>query len=179
MPGANWASRIGWWPLEFLQFTPLLVFVYTGRLGLSLEDRFLFGAGAAILVVALLVVSRVRLNPLLVGVHAWLLLEAFSFVVYIPLLAGILQGLRESTLFLAITAVGAIYVLRSRSLLNATDDGAGAARTASYFLLGLAGLGVVAAFVFRGDEFKAAVIPAIVLFGAQAIADAVARRSAK
>ena len=148
------------------------------RLGFDDEERFLAGAGAALLVVALLVALRVRMNPLLVGVQTWLLVEALAFIVYIPVLIDVLKDLRESSFFLVIIVVGGIYVARSRSLLNVEDVDAGTARRASFVLLGLAVLAFLFSIALRGDEVIAGVIPSVVLFVAQTVADARARRAA-
>ena len=155
-----------------------MVFVNAGRLGFEYEERFLVGAGAALVAVALLVALRVRMNPLLVGVQVWLLIEASSFVVYIPLLVDALKALRESAFFLVIIVVGSIYVSRSKSLLSVDGVEAGAARRASLVLLGLAGLAFLFSLALRGDEVIAGVIPSVVLFVAQTILSARAKRAA-
>jgi len=163
---------------QFLQFLPLIVFLNMRRLGFDYEERFLAGAGAALVVVALLVALRVRMNPLLVGVQAWLLIEAFAFLVHFPLLVDVLIGLRESSFFLVIVVVGGIYVARSKSLLNVDDVDAGTARRPSLVLLGLAVLAFLFSIALRGDEVIAGVIPSVVLFVAQSVAGARARRAA-
>ena len=66
-PARTRPARFGRWPSELFQFVPLIVFVNMRRLGFDYEERFLAGAGAALLVVALLIALRVRMNPLLVG----------------------------------------------------------------------------------------------------------------
>lgn len=148
------------------------------RLGFEYEERFLVAAGAALVVVALLVALRVRMNPLLVGVQVWLLIEASAFLVDFPLLVDVLVALRESSFFLVIIVVGGIYVARSKSLLNVDGVRAGAARRASFALLGLAGLAFLFSIPLRGDEVVAGVIPSVVLFVAQGIVSARARRAA-
>ena len=148
------------------------------RLGFEYEERFLVGAGAALVVLALLCALRVRMNPLLVGVQTWLLIEASAFLVSFPLLVDVLIGLRESSLFLVIIVVGGIYVARSKSLLNVDDVEEGVARRASLALLGLAGLAFVFSIALRGDEVIAGVIPSVVLFVAQSIVSARVRRAA-
>lgn len=163
--------------MELIQFLPLIVFLNMRRLGFDYEERFLAGAGAALVVVALLVALRVRMNPLLVGVQAWLLIEAFAFLVHVPRLVDILVGLRESSLFLVIIVVAAIYAVRSRSLLNVDDVDSGTARRASFVLLGLAVLAFLFSVALRGDEVIAGVIPSVVLFVAQSVAGARARRA--
>ena len=177
-PAVNRAARLGRWPSELIQFIPLIVFVNAGRFGFDFEERFLAGAGAALVAVALLVALRVRMNPLLVGVQVWLLIEASSFVVYIPPLVDALKALRESSLFLVIIVVGSINVSRSKSLLSVDGVEAGAARRASLVLLGLAGLAFLFSLALRGDEVIAGVIPSVVLFVVQAILSARARRAA-
>ena len=172
------AVRLGRWPVDLIQFLPLIVFLNMRRLGFDYEERFLAGAGAALLVVALLVALRVRMNPLLVGVQAWLLIEAFAFLVHFPLLADLLIDLRESSFFLVIIVVGSIYVARSRSLLNVEDVDAETARRASFVLLGLAVLAFLFSIALRGEEVIAGVIPSVVLFVAQTVAGARARRTA-
>ena len=67
---------------------------------------------------------------------------------------------------------------RSKSLLSVEDVDARAARRASFALLGLAGLAFVFSFAMRGDEVIAGVIPSVVLFVAQTVAGARARRAA-
>ena len=148
------------------------------RLGFDYEERFLAGAGAALVVVALLVALRVRMNPLLVGVQAWLLIEAFAFLAHFPLLVDALIGLRESSFFLVIIVVEGIYVARSKSLLSVDGVDAGPARRASLVLLGLAALAFLFSIAVRGDEVIAGVIPSVVLFVAQSVAGARARRAA-
>ena len=86
---------------------------------------------AALVVVALLIALRVRMNPLLVGVQTWLVIEAFAFVAHFPLLVDVLTALRESSFFLVIIVVAVIYLSRSKSLLSVDDVEPGAARRAS------------------------------------------------
>lgn len=174
----NPTARLGRWPVDLIQFLPLIVFLNMRRLGFDYEERFLAGAGAALVVVALLVALRVRMNPLLVGVQAWLLIDALAFLVHFPLLVDVLLGLRESFFFLVIIVVGSIYVARSGSLLNVEDVDAGTARRASFALLALAVLAFLFSIALRGNEVIAGVIPSVVLFVAQTIAGARARRAA-
>ena len=173
----NRAARAGGWQWTLLQFLPLTVFLNMRRLGFDYEERFLAGAGAALVVVALLVALRVRMNPLLVGVQAWLLIEAFAFLVHFPRFVDVLVGLRESSFFLVIVVVGGIYVARSKSLLSVDDVEAGVARRASLALLGLACFACLFSIALRGDEVIAGVIPSVVLFVAQGIVSARARRA--
>ena len=149
------------------------------RLGFDYEERFLAGAGAALLVVALLTALRVRMNPLLVGVQVWLVIEAGAFVVHFPLLADVLIALQESAFFLVVIVVAAIYLSRSKSLLSVNEVEPGAARRASLLLLALAGLAFLASLPLRGDEVLAGVIPSVVLFTAQTVAGVRARRAAR
>ena len=178
-PVVNRTAWLGRWPVELIQFLPLLVFLNMRRLGFDYEERFLAGAGAALVVVALLAALRLRMNPLLVGVQAWLLIEAFAFLVYFPFLVDALIGLRESSFFLVIVVVGGIYVARSKSLLSAEDVDAGTARRASFALLALAGLAFLFSIVLRGDEVIAGVIPSVILFAVQSVVSARARRAAR
>ena len=83
-----------------------MAFLNMRRLGFDYEERFFVGAGAALVVVVVLVALRVRMNPLLVGVQVWLLIEAFAFIVHVPLLIDLLGDLRESSFFLVIVVVG-------------------------------------------------------------------------
>ena len=175
-PAPTRPARLGRWPSELFQLVPLIVFVNMRRLGFDYEERFLAGAGAALIVVALLIALRVRMNPLLVGVQAWLVIEAGAFVVHFPLLADVLIALEESAFFLVIVVVAAIYLSRSKSLLSVDDVEPEAARRASLALLGLAFL---ASLPLRGDEVLAGVIPSMVLFAAQTVAGVRARRAAR
>ena len=177
-PMVNRAVRRGRWLWGLIQFLPLIVFVNMRRLGFGYEERFLVSAGAALVVVAMLVALRVRMNPLLVGVQVWLVIEAFAFVVDFPLLADVLVALRESAFFLVIVVVAAIYVARSKSLLSVDDVEPQTARRASLALLGLAGLAFLVSLPLRGDEVVAGVIPSVVLFVAQTVATTRARRAA-
>ena len=145
-------TRRGRWIWGLFQFLPLLVFANMGRLGFDYEERFLAGAGAALVVVAVLAAARVRMNPLLVGVQVWLLIEALAFIVHYPLLVDVLKGLQESSLFLVIIVVTGIYAWRSKSLLSVDDIEPESARRGSLVLLGLAGLAFLFSLPFRGDE---------------------------
>ena len=173
----NRAARAGGWQWTLLQFLPLIVFVNMGRLGYEYEERFLVAAGAALVVVALLAAFRVRMNPLLVGVQVWLLIEASAFLVHFPVLVDVLVALRESSFFLVIIVVGAIYLARSKSLLSVDDVEAGVALRASLALLGLAGLALLFSIPLRGNEVIAGVIPSVVLFVVQSIVSAWAQRT--
>ena len=172
-------TRRGRWIWGLFQFLPLLVFANMGRLGFDYEERFLAGAGAALVVVAVLAAARVRMNPLLVGVQVWLLIEALAFIVHYPLLVDVLKGLQESSLFLVIIVVTGIYAWRSKSLLSVDDIEPDSARRGSLVLLGLAGLAFLFSLPFRGDEVVAGVIPSIVLFAGQAVAGARAKRATR
>ena len=174
----NRAARAGGWQWTLLQFLPLIVFANMRRLGFEYEERFLVAAGAALVVLALLAALRVRMNPLLVGVQIWLLIEATAFVVEFPLLVDALVALRESSIFVVIIVVGGIYVARSRSLLSVDDVEEGVARRASLALLALAGVAFLFSLALRGDEVMAGVLPSVVLFVAQSIVSARARRAA-
>jgi len=158
-------SRVGRSVLGFAEFLPLLAFVYAGRFEADYPERFVWGAGTALVVVPALLLLHRRLNPLLVAVAIWLCFEAFAILLPITLLGEALGVLQEAGFFLAILAVGAGYVLAGRGLF-AVVDGA-RARRASFVLLALAGGGLVWALVFRGNEAVAAVLPATVLFVAQ------------
>ena len=61
-PARTRPARFGRWPSELFQLAPLIVFVNMRRLGFDYEERFLAGAGAALLVVALLIALRVPLT---------------------------------------------------------------------------------------------------------------------
>ena len=150
-PARTRPIRLGRWPSELIQFAPLIVFVNMRRLGFDHEERFLAGAGAAVIVVALLIALRVRMNPLLVGVQTWLVIEAFAFVVHFPLLADVLIALRESSFFLVIIVVAGVYLSQSKSLLSVDDVEPEAARRASLALLALAGLAFLVSLPLRGD----------------------------
>ncbi len=160
-------TSFAWGLFEFL---PLLIFVYLGRFGSDFSERFLWGGGAAIVVLLSLAVAQRRLNPLVVAANLWLILEGFAFVVYIPALANTLLWLRETAFFLVIVIVGAPFTFLSKSgLFRSASQDLESVRRYSLLLLGVAAAGAVWAFVNRGDKFVAASLPAIVLFVLQAI----------
>ena len=179
MPVTIRGARRGGWLWSLFEFLPLIVFSNASRLDFELEERFLAGAGTVLVVVAVAAARRTRMNPLLVGVHAWFLLVALSFLVYVPFLVETLKTLQEASLFLAIIVAGGIRVLRSKSLLTAGATDFQSYRRDSLLLLGLAGAAFVFALAVRGNELTAGVIPSVILFAAQAFASARARRAAR
>ena len=156
--------------LTALEFLPLSVFAYAGRMGADLADRFVWGAGMAVIVVPILFLAGHRLNPILVAVNGWLCVEAFAFLVHIaPLTAG-LVALAESAYFLSIALVGAVYMLVSpRGMLTVEHGDRRRVRLLSAGLLALTVCAFAWSIFFRGDEMVAAVYPAIALFLAQAV----------
>lgn len=152
----------------FAEFLPLLAFVYAGRFEAELSERFFWGAGAVIAIVPILAFFRVRLNPLLVAVNIWLCIEAFAFLVYIPVLATVLQALRESAFFLAIIVFGTGYTVFSKQgMLTVGHADRRQVLTCSIALLALSLGGLAVSVAFRGNELLAATLPATVLFLAQ------------
>lgn len=156
-----------------VEFLPLMAFVYAGRFDAELAARFYWGAGSLVIVVPVLFLLRRRPNPLLVAVNTWLCFMAFSFLVHIPALVRVLETLRESSFFLAILVIGAGYTFVSdRGLLTADHGDRKQVRGYSLVLIGLALGGLACSAAFRGNEFYAAVLPAMLLFLVQSLLNA-------
>lgn len=154
--------------LGIAEFAPLIAFVYAGRLDADIAQRFYWGAALVLVVVPALALFRYRPNPLLVAVDVWLCVEAFAFLVYIPWLAQTLALMQESAFFVTILLVGIGYTAFSkRKLLTVAHADRRRVTAYSLVLLALAGAGLAASLVFRGDELLAAVVPATGLFIAQ------------
>ena len=153
-----------------LEFLPLSVFAYAGRMGTDLADRFIWGAGTAVVVVPILLLAGRRLNPILVAVNGWLCVEAFAFLVPVALLTAVLAALAESAYFLSIALVGTVYTLVSpRGMLTVEHGNRRRVRLLSAGLLALTVCAFAWSIFFRGDEMVAAVYPAMGLFLAQAV----------
>ncbi len=169
-------TRLGGMLLGTAEFLPLIVFMYAGRMGGDISQRFYWGAGVALVVVLLLAVLRSRPNPLLVAVNLWLCLEALVFLVDAPLLTAAQRALAEAAFFVAILLVGAGYAAFSKQgLLTFVHDDARQVRICSLVLLALAGGGLACAFAFRGNETFAAVLPATAIFITQMLMGAYLR----
>ncbi len=170
-------SRVARLALGLIEFLPLLVFSYAGRLGAEIAERFYWGAAAVFPVVLALLILRIRPNPLSVAANIWLCVEALGIRVYIPVLAEALIYLQESAFFVAIMAVGAAATAFSKSgMFRLLPEDSEAARRLvriySLALLALAMIGFAWSRAFQGDETVAAVFPAILLFLAQMVLDA-------
>lgn len=169
-------TRLGGILLGTAEFLPLIVFMYAGRMGGDISQRFYWGAGVALAVVPLLAFYRWRPNPLLVAVNLWLCVEALVFLVDVPLLTAAQRALAEAAFFVAIILVGAGYIAFSeQGLLTSAHEDARQVRICSLILLALAGVGLVCAFAFRGDETFAAVLPATFVFITQMLMGAYLR----
>ena len=154
--------------LGVLEFLPLMAFVYSGRVGADIAERFFWGAAMVAVVAPILLLFRRKPNPLLVAVAIWLCIEAFAFLVYIAPLANALFALQETAFFVAMMAVGVIYTAFSQSGLLTVDHGdRRRVRGYSVALLGLVGIGLACSVVFRGQEVLSAALPATAVFIAQ------------
>ena len=161
-------ARTGRLVLGVAEFSPLLLFVYAGRAGAGLSERFFWAAGLALAVTLLLAALRRRPNPLLVAANVWLCIEALVFLVHIPVLAEALRSLRESAYFITTILIGAGYAAFSRrGLLTVASDDRRQVRSYSFVLLVLIVGGLGCPVAFRGDEVLAASLPASVIFLAQ------------
>ncbi len=166
-------TKLARWALGFAEFVPLMAFAYAGRFGAEIAERFFWGAGSVLVIVPLLLLLGRRPNPLLVAANIWLCVEAFAFLVYIRPLADVLWALRETAFFVAIVAVGLVYLLVSeRGLLTVDPRDPRQARLYSLALLALAMIAIGWSQNFRGDELVAAIIPGTVLFLAQMLLNA-------
>ncbi|MGO1118101.1 hypothetical protein ACTL6U_05330 [Rhodovibrionaceae bacterium A322] len=151
--------------VNFVQVIPLILFVQTRDQDLSYLDRFTWGAIAAIVILLFLALVRRTPHPLWTAYDLWLILAAGLLHSGVPVLTGIMEFLRESSLFafFALTILG--YLLRSpRGFFHSCKD-ADPAKCRRYSLIFL-GLTVVAlgwSFSQQGDEMTAAVIPGILL----------------
>ena len=156
--------------LAVMEFLPLSLFAYAGRMGADLADRFIWGATAAVVILPVLLIAGRRLNPILVAANGWLCIETFAFLVPIGLLTAALVALAESAYFLSIVLVGTVYTLASRhGMLTVEHGDRRRVRLLSAGLLALAACAFVWSTVFRGNEMVAAVYPAMALFLAQAV----------
>lgn len=165
--------------LGILEWLPLVVFAYSGRMEVALAERFFLGAAAALVTMPLLLLLRWRLNPLLLAVNIWLWLEALPFLISLPPLAEALAALRETAFFIAMLVVGAGYTaLSPRGLFAAHHSDSGQVRRYSLLVLALVGLGLAVSIMFRGDEMLAAVLPAMAVFLTQMVLSARLRRHA-
>ena len=166
-------TRLGRMLLGIAEFLPLLAFVYAGRVGGDLSERFFWGAGTAVAIVPVIAVLRWRLNPLLIAVYVWLCVEALIFLVHVPVLTEVRRALAELAFFVAMIMVGSGYIaLSGRGLLTVAHDDRRQVRFYSLILLALVAGGLVCSVAFRGNETFSAVLPATAIFLAQALLNA-------
>ncbi len=155
---------------DLFEFLPLMIFVYLGRFGSEISERFVWGAAAALLVMPCLVLARRQMNPLVIAANIWLLIEGLAFITHVPPLSSLLVFLRETAFFLVIVIVGALFLCFSKTGLFATaSQDHQRVRGYSLLLLLLATASAIWSFFHRGDEFVAASLPAIALFVLQMV----------
>jgi len=155
-----------------LQFFPLTVFLRVALLhgAPQTEDwllAFAWGGGVAVVQLVLFVVfARARpMNRLMLGVNVYLILGGAAVLSNQIGLLQALRDLQESGIFLCLLLVGMGTTLASPAGFVGAPDVSGQrdVQVYSLILLGLAGAGMLASFVFRGQMVFSAAIPLIVL----------------
>jgi len=155
-----------------LQFLPLTVFLRVALLQGTPQTEnwllaFAWGGSVAVVQLALFAVfARAHpMNRLILGVDVYLILGGVAvFSNQIGLLQA-LRGLQESGIFLCLLLVGLVTTMASPAGFVGAPAVSGQHDTKvySWILLGLAGVGALMSFVFRGQMVFSAAIPLIVL----------------
>lgn len=157
---------------SLLQFFPLTIFVYIAFLhdkpqAADWLNAFLAGGAAAGLqfILACVIFRGRPLNRLLMGVNAYLMIGGVSVLTNQLAILQMLNGLRESGIFLCILAVGIVTTLGTEAGfvggMNWTD--ASHVKRCSLGLLILTLIATAASFHFRGNLTLSAVIPLVAL----------------
>jgi hypothetical protein len=162
-------SRVKAAAIEAVQLVPILVFaarfVVTGELDLAAAHaQFLVATAIAVPLKIALVATRQPLNPILLGVDAWLVMGTVGFELGVQPVAVAFDLFGPASLFFAIALIGVLLApLPAGFIGGAPPTNPAAHRRASLVLTGLAVLALAWSVWLRDDIRLGGGVPFIAL----------------
>ena len=112
---------------EAIQFIPILTlassFIVAGKVDLERASvLFVISAALAALVTAVVLLAKVKANPVLLGTNAWLLIGAIAFGIPIEPLADLVNQARGAGLFTCVLGVGIVLTIVSKQGFSGVES---------------------------------------------------------
>jgi hypothetical protein len=158
------------WLAAFVQFAPLSLFATyafwpgTTPSARRFDEAFVLGAAASVVQLALLLPRRAPLNRLSLAGSVYLLAGGAAVLAGAAPLLHLFAVLKETAIFVALLAVGAVTTLASPAgYVGIAHPDAGRVRSASLALLALTAGGLAASLAFQGSLRWSVAVPLLVL----------------